>query len=62
MSSQNATATVTNLADWRALRSWVATAAHLNALGYPVPVPASLMSVLSRRGLMVWAADEREAA
>jgi hypothetical protein len=56
------TATVTNLADWRALRSWAATATHLNALGYPAPVPASLVSVLSRRGLMVWAADEREAA
>ena len=53
---------VTNLADWRALRSWAAAAAYLNALGYAAAVPAGLVSVLSKRGLIVWAAGDREAA
>jgi hypothetical protein len=55
-------ATVTNLADWRSLRSWAAAAAHLNALGYAAAVPAGLVPVLSKRGLVVWASEDREAA
>jgi hypothetical protein len=56
------TATVTNLNDWRALRWWAAAAAHLNERGYVAAVPAGLVPALSRRGLIVWAAEERGTA
>lgn len=62
MSRLDTAATVTNLADWRVLRSWIAAAAYLNVLGYAAAVPAGLAPVLSRRGLVVWAAEDREAA
>lgn len=62
MALDDASATVTNLADWRALRSWVAAADHLNALGYAAAVPTGLVTVLSMRGLVVWGAENKEAA
>jgi hypothetical protein len=53
---------VTELADWRALRSWTAAVEHLNAAGLPAAVPVGIVKPLQRRGLVVWAAEPRRAA
>ena len=53
---------VDELAARRELRSWAAAAAWLNQQGYAAAVPARLVDLLQARGLMVWAAGEREAA
>lgn len=50
------------LAVRRELRAWAATAAWLNRRGYAAAVPPRLVGPLSRRGLVVWAADERRPA
>ena len=55
-------AQVVNLADWRALRSWIAAVEWLNARGYAAAVPASVAAPLRRRGLSVWVAGQAEAA
>jgi hypothetical protein len=52
----------TDLASWRERSAWAAAAAHLNAAGYAAAVPVNIVPYLRRRGLAVWAADERPPA
>lgn len=53
---------VDELAARRDLRSWAAAAEWLNRRGYAAAVPGHLADALRRRGLVVWAAGDREAA
>jgi hypothetical protein len=50
------------LAARRELRSWIAAAMWLNQHGYAAAVPHHLAGPLLARGLVVWAAGDREAA
>lgn len=50
------------LAARRELRAWAAAAAWLNRRGYAAAVPLHLVDPLSRRGLVVWAAGQRQVA
>lgn len=53
---------VDELAPRRELRSWASAAAWLNQQGFAAAVPGHLVGALRRRGLVVWAAGDREAA
>lgn len=49
-------------ASWRERAAWAAATAHLNAAGYAVAVPPSLVGYLQQRGLIVWPCADRRAA
>lgn len=51
-----------DLAIWRERAAWMAAATHLNRAGCAAAVPPDLVSYLRRRGLIVWACGDRQAA